>query len=371
MKYQQWDFSLLDTGFFRSGQPYNAGEGGHTHVQSMFPPDVHTLQGAIRTTLARETGWLSTNNTPWPKELGDEASPGELEFRGPYIVCHGEIYYPAPWTLLVKENSDQKLDWVFLIPGKKPVTCDIGKRRLPQPERSFSGGKLPEGIYFSTSNYSEVLNVNNPCSTGITNKEKLYKMEPRVGLERDDRTRTATDAMLYRTQHVRPFQETVLRILLKAPENFNITGNRILPLGGEGRLSEAKVSQIDDKKYYYMFPSQPDLLPNRKGKIQYTLTLITPGYFSNLENTILNGPACAPGEIVSASLGRAYLLGGWDMKNKRPRSMKPLLPAGSTWYFEAMEEEKNSIKELHGKCLGEGACFGYSQVLVGKWKEDE
>jgi len=52
MNRQCWDFTLLDTGFFRSGQPFHAGEGGHSRIVSHFPPPMRTLQGATRSALA-------------------------------------------------------------------------------------------------------------------------------------------------------------------------------------------------------------------------------------------------------------------------------------------------------------------------------
>ena len=94
---QFWDFTLLDTGFFRSGQPFDAGEGGHGRVTSHFPPPMNTLQGAIRTTLATAQGWHPGQRLP--KELGDANSLGLLSLKGPYLIMDEKPLFPAPLNL--------------------------------------------------------------------------------------------------------------------------------------------------------------------------------------------------------------------------------------------------------------------------------
>ena len=81
---QSWDFSLLDTGFFRSGQPFHAGEGGYNRIISHFPPPVTTLQGAIRTALATARG--GPLKSKLPDGLGDADSLGMLSCEGRTIV---------------------------------------------------------------------------------------------------------------------------------------------------------------------------------------------------------------------------------------------------------------------------------------------
>ena len=76
-----FNFTLLDTGFFRGGQPFHAGEGGYSQLTSHFPPPMSTLQGAIRTALAAAHGWQPGQNDSWPEELGDADSLGRLSFQ--------------------------------------------------------------------------------------------------------------------------------------------------------------------------------------------------------------------------------------------------------------------------------------------------
>ncbi|NMD34198.1 MAG: hypothetical protein GYA84_09475 [Firmicutes bacterium] len=69
MNRQCWDFTLLDTGFFRSGQPFHAGEGGHSRIVSHFPPPMRTLQGATRSALATARGWRPGQGKGCPMSL--------------------------------------------------------------------------------------------------------------------------------------------------------------------------------------------------------------------------------------------------------------------------------------------------------------
>ena len=105
MRNEIWDFTLLDTGFFRSGQPFHAGEGGHSRINSCFPPPMNTLQGAIRSTLAAANGWRPGLN--WPEELGDSDCLGSLSLKGPFLITEGKPLFPAPLNLLIKELPEQ------------------------------------------------------------------------------------------------------------------------------------------------------------------------------------------------------------------------------------------------------------------------
>src|SRR5690554_4914133 len=131
MTLQSWDFSLLDTGFFRSGQPFHAGEGGYNRIIGHFSPPMSTLQGAIRTALAAARGWRPLQSSKLPDGLGDADSLGLLSLRGPYLLWEEKLLFPAPLSVLIKKNegnSSSGGEWelrsTHLIPRRR-YKCDL------------------------------------------------------------------------------------------------------------------------------------------------------------------------------------------------------------------------------------------------------
>lgn len=376
MTAQIWDFTLLDTGFFRSGQPFSAGEGGYSGVRSIFPPTINTLQGAIRTALAAAKGW-SPGKGQFPSELGTPEDLGVLSFRGPYLICDGELYYQMPYHLLVKKESspDATKKFVFLAPGE-PVNCDLDEKiRLPQPVEKLDGAGSVEGIYISKSVYAGLLAGQLPSEEQIKDlikeKESLWKEELRVGLERNDNTRTAEDSLLYRIQHIRPEKGVKIRVIVRSiPAGWPALSGRILPLGGEGRLSAVEVKNSSEEEQHNLLPDRPSLVPGTDLILRFTVTLITPGLFEDMKKAVRNGPPGIPGHCLSACLVRPQLIGGWDMVNREPRPLTPYLAPGSTWFFESTAEDLSALNKLHGACIGEKTAYGYGQILIGKWEVD-
>lgn len=369
---QIWDFTLLDTGFFRSGQPFNAGEGGYSGVRGIFPPTMNTLQGAIRTALAVAKGWSPTGGQ-LPPELGTPEHLGVLSLRGPYLLFGNEPYYQMPYHLLVKRKSgpDSLKKFVFLTPGE-PVTCDLGQEIcLPQPVEQLDGASSVEGLYISKSGYTSLLAGQLPLEEQIKEQENLWKEEPRVGLERNDNTRTAVDSHLYRIQHVRPEKEVKIRVIVCGlPPGWPELPRRVFPLGGEGRLSAVEVKGFSKKEQINLLPACPTLAPGTGGTLRFTVTLITPGSFGDLAGVVRRGLPGIPGRCLSACLLRPQLIGGWDLVNREPRPLTPYLAPGSTWFFESTAEDLSALNKLHGACIGEKTAYGYGQILIGKWEVD-
>lgn len=81
---------------------------------------------------------------------------------------------------------------------------------------------------------------------------------------------------------------------------------------------------------------------------------------------IKNGPPGIPGECISACIGKSVQAGGWDTQNFRPRPLEPLIPSGSTWFYEAGENELEQVLSLHGEVFDDA--LGFGQILIGLWE---
>jgi CRISPR-associated protein Cmr3 len=364
--WEAWTFSLLDTGFFREAQPFHAGEGGHSRVWSGFPPDAATLQGAIRTALAEAAGWRPENPRSWPEWLGGPEDLGALLLRGPYLLKEGQPYLPAPLHLWVGEG------WAIgrLVPGE-PVACDLGRAvRLPRmAEGEAAGGGVPENAYLSREGMAAVLAGSVPQPDQLRRAKEFWAEEPRVGLERSNFTRTAVEGRLYQAVHARPHRGVAIRVYVGGlPAERPGHAPRCVRLGGEARAAAVSIEPAGEEGASSILPPCPELEPDRDGVVRFTLSLITPGYYTDPAAVIREGPPGVPGRCVSACIGKLRQIGGWSLEWGRPRALEPFLPPGSTWFYEVPAGEAGHVAALHGCCLGERTSFGYGQVLVGRWE---
>lgn len=360
-----WKFNALDTFFFRDGIPYNAGEGGQAGVNGRFPPFMSTLQGAIRTTLAYRQGWSPEMPHKWPKELGTPDDLGQLKLKGPYLLKDDQVLFAAPLLFLKQETTGT---YTRLFP-KDEVLCDLGRVRLPVPNKSLPGAKPPEKEWFTLEGMSSILEGGMPAPGHVRQQSELWHEEYRVGLEIKESTRTAEDKKLYSCRHFRLNHNLSLAVGVDGvPWSWQSDFSQVIRLGGEGRLAVLETSEGD-----LALPNCLELkLEN--GILKFVVILITPAYYDSApaaQKAIKQGPQGVPGRCVSACVGKADQAGGWDMLNRCPRPLQPVIPAGSVWFYEADEDHLEDVYALHGKCLSDKPNYGYGQVLIGRWGDEQ
>ncbi|WP_170839992.1 type III-B CRISPR module-associated Cmr3 family protein [Lihuaxuella thermophila] len=360
-----WAFRALDTLFFRDGTPFNEGETGSVPPATLFPPSIMPLQGAIRTCLARKQGWTPDNGKPFPPELGDPDSLGQLKLEGPYLRFEGKCLFVPPSQLVGKQDSQGKWSFARLVPGNE-VECDLGKVLLPEISRK--DGK-PLSAWLTREGLEAVLAHQEVREEHLIFPDQLWKEEQKIGIRRNRQTRQAEDKHLYTLTQIRPSRK--LEVIVKVdgiPDSWHPSGMLGLPLGGEGRFARV---EIGDECRENPFPAMPEIVTAKDGIVRFTVSLLTPGQYENPQDVIRNGPLGVPGRCVSACMGKAGTMGGWDLKHNCPRPLTPILPAGSTWFFEAPPELREEIEHLHGSFSGMKTEYGMGQMVVGIWKKQE
>lgn len=355
---QVWTFRAVDTLFFRDGTPFHLGETFFLQQKSLFPPSISTLQGAIRTSLARTAGWSEMDKTSqWPEDvLGSFEDLGQLQLRGPYLEWKGERIYPLPLVLCGKEK--QVTSWI--LPGKA-VECDLGDE-VYLPLIASSKDK-PLTAWVSVAGLQKILQHEFPSEEDVMLPSELWKEERRIGIKRENAVRQAADGHLYATSHIRPLKD--LRIVVEAegvPSHWQIPERFMTLLGGEGRFAEVTITEAAQRQ----LPKMPDLSAEQ-GKVRFTLTLITPGNFNNntahvVEKGPLDSLVCK-----SASIGKMLAHGGWDLQHNQSKPVEPFIPAGTTWFYEVHQEHAPDFKQLHGTCIGEKQEYGYGEIVIGRW----
>ncbi|HRJ53612.1 MAG TPA: type III-B CRISPR module-associated protein Cmr3 [Candidatus Thiothrix moscowensis] len=373
-------FHATDTLFFRESRPMEAlGE-----AQSVFPPPVRTLAGAVRTLIGEhfDIQWREFDQKqeehPLAAHIGFGESLGKLRFQGAWLACDGERLYPAPLHLMRK---GEKLFQLTL--DAKTVRCDWGENvRLPKlPEGDEPKGSKPlENTWLTQAGLEAVLAGEKPSLEKST-KEKpniktqvyfaddLFEKESRLGIARDNATRSVQKGLLYQTQHIRPQNNLSIELDVEGLPD-DMPTQAMIRLGGEGRTASLRVKPADN------------IVPTASiSGTKFALYLLTPLYGSpcldfhrkKCKPTVwqgtLNGIALT---LHGAITGKVQRVGGWDMAADKPRPVKSLIPAGSVFFCSVDDGDiQAAINAFHNQHIGDFTEYGYGHLAVGVWNDNE
>lgn len=409
MSDELWRFEALDRLFFRDGRPFNAGESAW--LESQFPPTGQTLQGAVRAAVLEglEADFEKFRHgqpcvsdgrgglRSLKDDLGDPGSLGKLDLTGPFVLKDGQLMFPAPLDLVETKAGGYEL---LCLDEANPVDCDLDKVCLPRAR--VPGVKTQDGKYLTATAMAGYLagnveGVRTPSSLSDTaaglwllfadrfDQPALADREPKIGLEREDATRTAKESMLYSISFVRPRHDVSLGLMVAGldPEN-TLAGQRLQALGGEGKLAGIKI--VKDRPT--VWPNMP-ALNIQNGWLRFKLVCTTPVLFADDGRRWLpegfdkaqSGDAIAwcgslsgnggirirDVTIISACVGKPQKVGGWNLAANAPRSLTGYIPAGSVYFCRAPEGEITNIQHMHRQKIGLKTEYGFGHVLIGAW----
>ena len=381
----------LDTQFYRSGLPFDAGE--NDEAVSFFPPYPRTLYGAFRARGILASGG-DFNNYNGGKYYGDDNGFGSFELKGP-IYCrkrkesqeHGsdEIILPIPLDVVkVKDNSNL----IHLIPlqgTNDHLGWDLGNS-LPMlldqmnVEEPLGGPELKSlmGEYllpFNTLGRNYLVNNDlTYCNVSyLLKEESVFCTEDRIGIARDVTTGTVIEGRLYRAPHIRMndkvtalHEEYGLLVKLDNYDEASFPEHGLIQLGGESRA--AHYSNLSNDETSYWWEKYEEEIKQKIAETgQFKAYFITPAIFQkgSLPDVCGTNPYIEishDGEtfrfkLLSLCSAKPKMIAGWDIKKKRPKPMRLAIPEGSVYFFryegsvdkgwESIDEEKR--KKVAGK----------------------
>ncbi len=373
-------FTALDTLFFRESRPFEAI--GGSELVSLFPPPPRTVAGAIRTAIgdSLDADWHAfhrdhTGYTVGGFKLFDligyNDDLGRLRIKGVWLSSKGERLYPAPLYLLQKDAELARL----LIDDAEQT--NLGRVRLPRIPKGREGFKPLEKVWLTQTGLKKTLAGGLPGLDDIQCKENLYAEEPRLGIARNNNSRTVKKGLLYQPRHIRPNKRAKLSIEadIIGLEGLSIN-KRVVRLGGEGRMAGIEIAEPPP------FLQQPAPGSNTHGLI---LTLLTSARFQGnnwlpdaFSSTEIDGMQVWTGKINDipltihcAVIGKALREGGWDMAAHEPRPVQSLIPPGSAWFCTVDDNNLDrAINGLHGQQVGEDQELGRGRIACGLWNID-
>ena len=361
----------VDTWFFRDGTPFAKGSAPQDNVEGLFPPYPTTVAGALRAALAREKGWNGRGR--WSLELntvlGDGPKDvGALSFDGPFLLKDGEMLFRVPRHLFGSRDENGWTPSAFLRPGP-PVACDLGDAvRLPEPAAAtgdFAELKADDGEWLTVAGMNSVLRGWLPKPGDVVSNRSLWSAEERIGLERDEDSRSAKEGMLYSTRHVRLHRGVSLGARIGGlPPSWTPPFGRLVPLGGEGRVAECRKWDAQEKL------DMPMARIKSSGKV--AVVALSP---LDIDHAVIRGerPLAGLGDAraISACLNRPQRIGSWDSLAHRPLPLRSVLPPGSVLFCEIPERARDTMLANGGMTrLGKRPEWGFGLVALGVWPDD-
>lgn len=365
-----WVFDALDTWFLRESRPMNSV--GGAELKSTFPPPARTVVGAIRSAIGESynVSWTDYPHQPEHADLhaliGDSEHLGRLSFKGPFLMKNGQRLYPAP-LILLKSNAH----FTRLLPSKEVTQCDLGHVQLPiKRDPHIPGAKPLESAWLTQAGFEAVMQDAPLDATHIIYPKDVFDDEERLGIGRNNATRTTGDGLLYQTRHVRPKQDIAIGMVvqgLTAKDNVPVSG--MVRLGAEGRLA------------HWRRIRQPEQQHSLVGTRRLLVTLLTHAHFQNgwipdgfASVTLPNGQTVWDGtlhgvqlRVLCAVIGKPVREGGWDMAQRQPRAMTSLVPAGSCYFCEVLDGHEDAASKLNGQHIGYDQNHGRGEIAVGIW----
>lgn len=340
----------LDVSLFREAKPFTAGD--NFRAASLFPPTPLPLVGALRSRIFTSQGVnfyeykdacrnLAGGKREKPssematilEQFGSHQDLGKLSFQGPFLVNEeGNLLLPAPRDLAmdaakkcILSKPVEPVNGVCCKPPELwPVTLVNKTNRIESTADCF----------ISLPGFSDYLK-DSPNDINLFTKEELVLTETRTGLTLNNR-RTAETGRLYFIEFNR-LQEGcayAMRVTgLEDGEKAPLPPSGFFSLGGESRPAAYETEQT------YSLPGAPQLV----GKNRFKLTLLAPAIFAqgwqpDFLQKDTSGYYFMRDDIrcsmISAMADKPVPIGGWDLVNNRPRTMRLAVAAGSVYFFE-------------------------------------
>lgn len=350
----------LDILLFRDAKPFTPGE--RAWAGSVFPPNGHTLAGAIRGL------------------LGQKAT---LTLLGPFLCHHTTLYFPKPLGFhgskplfpltWLPDHSLHQAKWDQTHPCPLATTRleDLGKVDLKNPNtRQY----LPSDVVLNYLKTGQIQPQDWSCQH--EGEKSPWQIETRPHNAMKDNTRQVKDADGY-------FVENGIRMLphwsIAIGLNQQLTTPTTLRLGGEGHHVLVEDTPALKQQWEAIQTQSEANFHSKNRAVSY---LLTPGVFERLQNN--QQAKCrswpwewklahtsnhnqTPGELVSVATGRAVPISTRlrDQKDANKSIPAPQIfaaPPGSQYYLNQPQTLFQDQPQAPAK-VKRWRQLGYSQLL--------
>lgn len=331
----------IDGLFVNSGRPNAMGE---AHVlQGIFPPLPTNFYGLLRDIFIdrlKITDRNLLNNFKTDPTF-------DLRIEGIYIQHFDKdasyVYVPKPIDMVFKRSDNHKITherecYLLELENKDFENC-FSSNHFNNSLLTFSDDKPEdkENLFIS------IKNIEREKFSAVIDLTEYTTKELRVGIKRDYSKKTVDEGHLY-------------TIVFNKPKDYNFLI--------EYSISDEKAKSVDEntnqgiksfcaegKKVYYSFKDDHfSSNLNWKGSTEIKkndtirLVLLTPSLFKDgwkpSDNLIESFFGKGKVEMINAVVGKEQVIAGFDMIKKEGKKRRYSVPAGSVYYFKALENLK-------------------------------
>ncbi|MGD0856904.1 MAG: type III-B CRISPR module-associated protein Cmr3 [Dehalococcoidia bacterium] len=348
----------LDTLFFRDAKPFNMRE--DFVATSVFPPYPSVIYGALR------SAYFSSDISSLAYVNGPEDPTRNLRIRGIYLQVGEDICLPLPFDCARKKNGKQDDTAYLLTMFKAPAASSCPTPYILGPSFSEEIESVEDGL-IELASFNDYLGSNTSCFSYLHMQECVLT-ENKLGIRQNRTTGTADEHCLYRIgmkrleSQVSKGRHNQRVSLIIDFEGMELPAEGLMRIGGEGKA--AFYRNIESPMVV-----KPELINN-----WFKIYLATPAIFRLGWLPCWIDPQSGQGEygglkvrILTAAIGRYLTVGGYDIVKNSPKSMRRAVPAGSVYYLEVLEGERERVIELfHGNNISDfDSRQGFGLALVG------
>lgn len=290
--YNWYSFEPSDTVFFRGSEPMEKGQ-DHT-ANSIFPPPIHTIAGAIRTYFYNIDKKNNEKKYSHIVKIGEEY--GEFNLVGPFFKIGKKIYLPAPYSWFIDKSAVSTENAKYPIIKSYPIQSNLIKTSSGNIYWAKGENEL-ESIGGKWINYDNL--INDTDESEIRDVTDFYVSEPRAGIALNN-DHTARESHIYWINHCRLKDDVSLIFSIDIDD---LGENGILTLGAEQRFGRFK---------------KEDLKINLDTDGDLFMSLSLTPVFPEANNSVI-------------STGKIQYLGGWDLYRRFHKPMKGYFPAGTVF----------------------------------------
>jgi CRISPR-associated protein Cmr3 len=351
---------------FRDGKPFSAGD---DHLaRSIFPPHPITVAGFLRALLFEAAGSSWEEVTRRFGSTGDSNCYGEFGLTRLLLLKDGGFFVPTPGALVVNKRSPEA---IFILRPLREAPLKASTN-MPDPNLTVLWPST-HGVVEAARGFVALAQLRRYLIDGqpppnVYSEHCFALREPRSQIAIDTARRSVAEPHLYTVHYLRLNQGVAIVASFEGISWPVETGSRISRMGGEGRLVRLRTidcPQTDDRD------SIVRAISNRG---RFKLVLLTPAIFQ---------PGWRPGErvcslfkaagvsaaLVGAAVNRSLPIGGFDLRNQRPKPMRSAVPAGSVYFYEIKNGDPHRlVQEFHLKPVSDEHWeAGMGIAALGVW----
>lgn len=347
-----WEVEPRDPIIVGDGRLFSTG-GRSESLRFPFPT---TIAGAVRTRKALKC----------KEEFSDELL--KIGIQGPLLYREGELLVVPPADAVVFDDDRGGKRCVRLAPIRIPDNSytNMPDGLIPVGMIGNEKGKPSKNApkYWRWAVMERWLRSGTDCLEGVELGDSGPMEDMRTGVSISEKTKAAVEGQLFQRKGLDFGSKYTMVIKTEAELDEGYA-----PLGGDRRIVLWKTTGI---KF-------PELKAEVRKQVvsdgHCRLVFLTPAYFEDVYRPKGLGIA----EVVAVANGRYQTISGWDLKKRRAKASRRLIPAGSVYFLRlngGQSEREEWLNEVWFKNVSDGEQNrrdGLGLAAIGVWsgKEEE